>query len=201
MYKTIRNVHMYAGLFCIPWMLVYATSGLFINHASFFQARQEAARNSPIVYEKEFVPDDSFPEGREARARAILRFLDLDGRHRIQGPVNDRGMTIIRPSAGGVYNIQWRRQADLLVVGRQQFTLYGFVNQLHFLHGYGADYASSDIWAIMVDFVTLSMWVWAISGVYMWLKTTSGRKKRAFGAACLACGALVFGFLAYIFSL
>ncbi|MBM4027352.1 MAG: hypothetical protein FJ280_18390 [Planctomycetes bacterium] len=41
---------------------------------------------------------------------------------------------------------------------------------LHFRFGYRQPYFAYVAWAIIVDVVTISMWVWVLSGFYIWLR-------------------------------
>ncbi|MFC1736578.1 hypothetical protein ACFL1X_10715 [Candidatus Hydrogenedentota bacterium] len=129
------------------------------------------------------------------QADAILEFLDLSGPRNIQGQPNANVMTINRPSAGGHYRVLWNRGRPRLTVQRRGFTVFGFVNYLHFKCGY-AKTVSSRMWALIVDLTAFCIWAWVISGVYIWAKMY---KKKRWGLACLAGGRLVFIVLVVLF--
>ena len=44
-------------------------------------------------------------------------------------------------------------------------------------------------WAVVVDLVCISMWLWVISGIYIWFRK---RKQRVSGNICLAAGCVLF---------
>ncbi len=195
--RIMRAGHLYTGLFLVPWMVVYAVSAFFLNHDTWF------ADSKPVWADQvdmTFVPDGTFPADSEARARAIMNHLNLDGPHRITQD-DEKQLVIYRSCATGLYQITWLRQESRLVVRRQQpCTAYSFVNALHFQHGYTQPYSaypSSGIWALTVDVVTASTVFWVISGIYIWARRP---RKRLLGAVCLASGCLLFAFLVFSLS-
>ena len=60
--RVARSIHLYTGLFLVPWMLVYAASAFLLNHGP---ALREWLDIKPprleIVREVDFVPDGAFP--------------------------------------------------------------------------------------------------------------------------------------------
>ncbi len=199
MHAFMRKIHLYAGLLWLPWMLVYATSGFFINHGPWFKAQIEAARDFEFKYERQFTAPSDFPRQSRAQAEAILAHLGMSGNLQIQGHPDDRRMTFNHPTAGGTYRIIWHKRQDKVEVRRQPFTLFAWVNRMHFKHGYQQESFASDLWAVLVDLVMVSMWLWVFTGIYLWWKATKEHKKKILGAVCLAGGLIVFAGLAVIF--
>jgi hypothetical protein len=102
----MRYIHLYTGLFLMPWIAVYAVSAFCLNHNKLFVSKLRVTPPKwKHVREVEFVPDDTFPQVPAEQARAILRMLDLDGPHRIQGKPNLKQMTIFRICGSGNYRI------------------------------------------------------------------------------------------------
>ncbi len=200
MYSLMRQVHLYTGFFCIPWLLVYATSGFLINHRAWFKEELSRAREYRVIHEEKFVPGEDFPREDNKRAAAILARLGLEGPFYLSA--GDKGKTLIinRPSAGGAYRIVWRGKDHGLVVRRQPFSAIQWVNRLHFISGYQTRYLSADTWAGLVDLVTVSMWLWVITGLYLWYKTAGTRRKVVLGGLCLTTGVVVFAVLAVVFT-
>ncbi len=197
--RLMRTVHLYTGLFLVPWMVVYAMSAFCLNHHHWLL--EHLAITPPhweVLRKVDFVPDDTFPEAPEDQARAILQFLDLDGFHRIQGKPTPKAMVINRLSGRGNYRIVWSRHNALITVRRQQpFSLYRLMHFLHFRAGYAQPYLTVSLWAIIVDFVAASMLFWVISGIYLWARKPN---KRRLGGVCLIAGNLLFMGLVYFLS-
>ena len=82
MSNVLRRVHMYAALFLIPWVLVYAISTIAMNHNSHFSGPfQELDFQTTLEtsYEGTFSADTT----PEQMAQQLLLDLDMDGRHRL----------------------------------------------------------------------------------------------------------------------
>ncbi len=196
--RILRWLHLYTGLFLIPWMLVYGASAFCLNHNQWFIKKLNI---KPISWEVErevdFTPDDKFPHEPVQQAQAIVKMLDLDGAHRILGKPTRNQMIINRICASGNYRITWRKPRSLIVVEKQKsFSYYRLMHFLHFRGGYGQPYFAHITWAVIVDVVAVSMWLWVISGVYLWWRRT---RKLVLGVVCLAAGVLSFVGLVVLF--
>lgn len=189
--RVMRWLHLYTGLFLAPWMGIYATSALCLNHGPWINRKFEIAPPEwEFVREVDFVPDDTFPRSPEEQARAILAHLDLEGAHRIQGKPNPHVMTIFRISGSGHWRVTWRRHQARLVVERQQpFSLLRLVHFLHFRCGYQQPYSAFIAWAVVVDAMAVSLWLWVVSGIYLWARRP---RKRLLGGVCVIAGSLLF---------
>ena len=191
----MRTVHLYTGIFLVPWMLVYASSALCLNHGQW--CRELFGIQPPkweVVRQESFRPTDSFPHEPERQAAALVKHVGLDGPHRIQGKPNPRQLVVFRPSGSGHYRITWRKaHGQLLVEQQRPFSAYRLMHYLHFRHGYPAgNYWAEWIWGATVDAVGLSMWFWVVSGVYIWARRP---KKRVLGGVLLVAGLSLFALL------
>ena len=189
--RLMRTLHLYTGLFLVPWMLVYGTSAFFLNHRPLFVEHFDLKPPTwKVLRRVDFTPDDAFPASREEQARVILNYLEMDGAHRIAGPKDSDQLTIFRISGIGNYRIIWRPDADRIVVEQQQpFSAFRLVNYLHFRSGYGQSYFALIAWAVVVDAVAASLWLWCVSGIYIWARQ---RKRRFWGSVSVVAGIAVF---------
>lgn len=188
--RLMRALHLYTGLFLVPWMMVYAVSAFMLNHSTWFVGPPGVGPKWEPVREVEFPIDDKFPQEPDQQARAILKHLDLAGAYRITGNTAGSPMVIYRSCASGLYQVVWNRQPSRLVVQRYgPPSFYMLVNNLHYQHGYDLDGVAYRTWAIIVDVVTISTVVWIISGIYLWVRRP---RKRRLGGVCLAAGLLLF---------
>ena len=196
--RYMRYIHLYTGLFLMPWIAVYATSAFCLNHNTWFVNKLRV--NPPkwkVLREVKFTADESFPKETEEQARAILEFLDLDGAHRIQGRPNQKQMVIFRISASGNYRITWRKPSSLIVVEKQgPFSFYRLIHFLHFRGGYRQPYFAYIVWSVIVDAVAISMFLWVVTGVYLWYRRS---KKLLFGCLCVVAGLILFICLVFMF--
>lgn len=189
--RVMRWLHLYTGLFLVPWMIVYALSALFLGH---HQLIVETFDITPpqwnIQREVDFTPDDTFPHMPLDQAKAILQILDLDGPHRIVGKPNKTQLVIWRGCARGNYRITWRKPKSIIIVEQQTpFSFYRLVHFLHFQSGYSQKYPAKIVWAVMVDAAAISMLLWVVSGIYIWARVPP---KRLLGGICLFGGIALF---------
>jgi len=188
-HKVIRQIHLYTGLFLLPWILVYATSAFVLNHRHAFDKHIKSTHAFEPHSEHSFTPDESFPKEPKPQAREILRFLDLDGPHSVKSKAGDKAITITRQSGGGHYQIRWLRDEEKLVIKRRPFSVVNLLNYLHFTAGYSKNYLRRTAWAATVDFVALCLWIWCISGILMWLRMP---RRIPWGIADVVAGWLLF---------
>lgn len=189
---VMRSIHLYTGLFLAPWMLIYATSGLCLNHHQWFI--KQLGVNPPrwqLEREVKFVPEDTFPQAQAEQAQAVLHQVGLDGAHNIIQPQSNRDQMVInRICATGNYRVTWRRPRSLIVVEKQQpFSFYRLLHFLHFRFGYNQRQLAFVVWALLVDVVVISIWLWVVSGFYLWLRRS---RKRFLGGACAIAGSVLF---------
>ncbi len=188
--RLMRALHLYTSMFLVPWMIVYAVSAFCLNHSGLFFEQGQPAQKWEMVRETDFAADAAFPSAAEEQAKTILAALDLEGAHRIMGVPDANQLTILRLSVPGHYRITWQRTRNHLVVERlKPASFYSFVNNLHFVMGYGQSSWLTWIWAVVVDAVTISTVIWVISGIYLWARRP---RKRLLGGLCLAAGSLLF---------
>ena len=188
-------LHLYTGLFLVPWMIVYAVSAFCLNHNEWFTEGLDFAQKWENIQELEFTPDSEFPQTPEERAVAILSHASLEGPHRILGEPNENQLIIFRYCITGHYRVSWYPPRSCVVVDRFLPTsFYSVINALHFQHGYRPHFAHM-VWAVIVDATTISTVLWVISGVYLWARKP---RKRVLGGLSLAAGTLLFAVLAVL---
>lgn len=198
--SVARLTHLYTGLFLAPWLLIYATSGFFFNHGP--SITKHLGIQPPqweVLREMPFAPNDTFPQTPAEQAVAILQHVDLEGPHFIVGPPTPQQMVINRAGGGANYRITWRRPRALVVVERQRpFSYFRLVHFLHLRHGYKPAYFVQIAWAAAVDAVCVSLWLWVLTGFYIWIRRP---RRRVAGGLCVAGGSVLFIVLVALFCL
>jgi hypothetical protein len=187
--RIIRRVHMYLGLFLVPWMLMYAASTMVMNHRelveSFYSSKQPAmVRERELEYTREFSPETK----REQMAEAILEDLGLEGTHRVSGG-NGKPIVIDRHHAFAPRKITWNPGTKKLVIEKQEFRSATFLERMHRRRGYQHPYALEDSWGFSVDVAVTAMVFWSLSGLWLWWEL---RPTRLWGALCGGVGLIVF---------
>ncbi|MFH1718126.1 MAG: PepSY-associated TM helix domain-containing protein [Planctomycetota bacterium] len=196
--RVLRWIHLYTGLFLLPWMIVYGMSAFCLNHNQWLIKQLNVTPpHWETVRQVDFVPDDMFPHEPAQQARAILEMLDLDGAHNIVGEPNRNQMVINRVCGTGNYRITWQPPRSQIIVEKQKsFSFYRLMHFLHFRGGYIQPYFVNIAWAVIVDCVAVSMWLWVFSGVYLWWRRS---RKLLLGWASLIVGLLSFLGLVVLF--
>lgn len=187
--RLVRRTHMYLALLLAPWLLMYATSTLVMNHRAVFVERYGSGP-VPFHKEREFVYDGSFSPDADLKviSRQILASLDLDGAHGVTRR-KDGAIVINRNDLIVPRRITFTPDSRMLLVERMERRPNAFLERFHRRRGYTTGYRLDTAWAVTVDGVIVAMVFWALSGLWMWweLKVT-----RAFGAVAFLGGVGLF---------
>ena len=180
---------MYLALFLFPWVAMYASSTLVMNHRAVFVARYG---EGPIPYERErqLAYDGDFPEDADLRtvSAQILTSVGLDGAHNVTRQ-RDGKIVITRNNLTTPRRLTDSPVDRSLVIERQQPRSNAFLERFHRRRGYATGYRLDTLWAVTVDAFILGTLFWVLSGLWMWweMKVT-----RHFGLAAIASGAVLF---------
>ena len=168
---------MYLALFLTPWVVIYALSGLVLNHHGAFRELYGGNYNRfEQIDEREYATEFSHDTDPKVIGQQILADLDLTGGFWVQGtPAQDK-MVVHRDGGVTAHRISYFPKERRLVVERQEVTAPTFVNRVHFRHGYEQPFLSADFWGFMVDLVVVSMTLWILTGLWMWWEIRPGRK-------------------------
>jgi hypothetical protein len=182
--RTIRRVHMYLGLFLVPWTVLFALSNVAMNHKLHLGNAFGPVEERPYArtFEADRTPDQV--------AAAILADLDLAGPHWIDRRRTDaRQLTFVMDSPLRGARVTYFRDAQRVHVERRARQVGTFLVSLH-RGGVDSPFAAHWLWGISVDVLAVSLLVWVLSGLYMWWQIAP---TRAWGAAAMAVGVGVLG--------
>lgn len=191
--KIIRRVHMYLALFLTPWMLVYALSGLVLNHSELVRGWYGGKFSD---FEK--IEERPYTAGFSADATArligeqVLADLGLAGSFNVQGTPAQPKLVITRNAALTAHRVTYFRTENRLLIEKQSLSTPVILNRLHFRHGYEQPFVSANVWGFIVDLAVVGMLFWVVSGIWMWWEIKPARSGGAV-FALLGCGA--FGLL------
>jgi hypothetical protein len=200
MRKIILNIHMYGGLLCFSYLLIFGISSLNFNHPFAFTR----ARSEPKAWEKPLeltdLPRPTTQMSGEDRVKTkaeanniVRRALGLFGYQRpwresfwnTQDP-NHYHASLVRP--GREYEVDVYLDRKLANVKETRTSTWAILKSLHGLHGEMPDSPFVSSWALYTEFCTLFVLVAGATGVYLW---TARRNERRIGYILLAtCGAL-----------
>lgn len=190
-YSLFRKVHLYAGLALFTFVLMYFVTGYPIIHHDLMDNPDPVKSERPVTLAQppgeplpayaEWLQDELELPGKRAGARKLK-----DGRHRFEywrpGTLHQ-----VFVEADGVSATRVTRRDNL------RATLVAF----HRMHGYGGGWLY-DVWVLCYDLASLSLILFAISGIWLWWRLT---KRRLFGLVCLGLSwgfaAITIGWLMY----
>lgn len=184
---VLRRIHMYAGLFLAPWILMYTASTFVMNHRPLFRGHEPAPPNWTL--EREMTYSGEFAAGAKPREMALqlLATLDLDGAH--QASFRDGKLTVNRLDPVNPRRITFATADRKVVVEKQVFETPVFLERMHRRRGYQREYLLESLWAISVDLTIAGIIVWALSGLWLWWEMKVTRK---LGTLALLAGIALF---------
>ena len=182
----LRRIHMYAGLFLAPWVLMYAVSTMAMNH------REHLGTQAP-VFSKDYERDYKavFSHGMTPRqiGEQILLNLGMEGAFNVGQPAKDGTLVINRQDLVRPRRVTYKPADGVVLVETAEVTGPQILERMHRRRGYAQPYAADRVWGVLVDgFVALSI-AWAFTGLWMWWEL---RATRRLGALCLAGGLALF---------
>lgn len=189
--KLLRRIHLYAGLFLAPWVLMYALSTIAMNHRALFRDKDEAApqwhARSEHVFRGAF-PHDASPQ---LQARTILAWLDMEGAHNARWQPQQAALVIQRQRLLDPVRITYTPSDGRVAVEAQSGKPSALLERMHRRRGYERDHAADGIWAFIVDSFIAVMLFWVLSGFILWWQMKATRR---LGLAFALGGAAIFAF-------
>ncbi len=193
--KLIRRIHLYLALFLTPWMLIYALSGLVLNHGAAVRAFYGGSFGQfEKVEERPYSAVFSTDADARVIGAQILDHLGLTGTFHVQGQPSSPRLVIVRNAPFAVHRITYVRAENRLLLEKQVFSAPVFLNRAHFRHGYEQPFLPAKVWAFVVDLAVAGMLFWAVSGLWMWWEI---RPARLTGALVALAGCGLFAVLLF----
>ena len=191
--KLLRRIHLYAGLFLVPWVLMYALSTMAMNHRALFNDPNAQGpqweKRMERTFDGVFPPDAPVP----LQARTLLAWLEMDGAHNARWQAKQSALVIQRQRLTDPIRITYTPADKRVIVEGQPAKTSALLERMHRRRGFDRDYAADDIWAFVVDAFIIAMLFWVISGFWLWwlMKPT-----RRLGFVFALAGAAVFALYA-----
>lgn len=168
MYTIVRKIHLYSGLSLLLFVLLYFVSGLVMTHETLFPRQQPSSTvvEYPLEYQGTWT-------AQELGAFLATRF-DLHGRMQDARELKDGGWSFVYASAGQENKLRISPGHDKVTITHTPQNTVGVLHRLHRLHRYGGPWFYS-LWAFVYDLTSLSMILFAVTGIYLWYKLTARR--------------------------
>jgi hypothetical protein len=199
--RWTRDLHLYTGLFISPFLLVFAISVFFLNHAKVAPGEWTTV---------DTVNDLQIPDGIEssqgkdavARAQAILPQVGLAGEigfTRFARSTRHFVFPVSRP--GLEANVDVDVDARRAVVSRRPTSLWEAFGYLHKMPGphnvaIRGNWLPTRIWRVAADATIYLIFFITLTGLYLWWGLKAERRA---GLTVLSAGVVTFFGLMYVF--
>ncbi len=166
--KLLRRIHLYAGLFLAPWVLMYALSTVAMNHRAVFNNGRAVGPQWEKRVERTF--DGVFPPDAtvQLQARTLLAWLEMDGAHTARWQPKQGALVIQRQRMMDPVRITYTPADKRVVVKGQTGNTSALLERMHRRRGFERDYPADDVWAFVVDAFIVAMLFWVVSGLWLW---------------------------------
>ncbi len=200
-YQWVRDLHLYGGLFVSPFILVFAASVLFLNHAK-VRIPGSTSPLSATFHGLRLPKGIEQMQGREAveRAREILPQLGLTGEIgflRIRSKERRLAFPVVRPGIEATVDVDLAARSATVSTRRT-----GWWEALAYLHklpgphnvNIRGNWIWTRAWGWLADTTVYLTLFLSISGVYLWYAI---KAERRMGLWLIGAGATSFFGLIY----
>ena len=200
LYRWLRDLHLYFGLFVSPFVLLFAVSVFYLNHGKL----RPDTPPSPEIFRNLRIPDGlDRLKGRAAveHARAILPQVGISGeigflRYR----ADDRHLIFPVSTARLESTIDVDLGARSATVTRRSMNVWESLSYLHKLPGphnvaIRGNWIGIRIWRWFADTTIYLLLFISITGMYLWWAI---RAERVIGLALLSAGVVTLFTLVYV---
>lgn len=189
-----RRFHLYLGMFCLPWFIMYGITSLAFNHGDWFgkggiQWSEQGSWEAVV----ELAPTRRIPQD-QLQQLIDISSLDIDvfGGYR----ADEKRVIVYIPSFLDSNRLVYFHEENRLILEQGEFSLKHFLTGMHARGGYQRDSFMHDAWALMVDIVCSAFVLWIVTGIIIWWKS---KRMRMAGAIVLLGGFLSFaGFMLWL---
>lgn len=199
-YRWTRNLHLYFGLFVSPFVLLFAASVFFLNHAH--SPAPQGTPEAPTVHAIQVPRGIEKAEGTERLQLVsdVLSQIGVVGEIQFVRSIPDEGRIVVPVMKPGV-----ETTVDLnLVEGKAEITerhtgRWGVLSYLHRSPGphnasIRGNWFWTRVWRWLADGTVYLTLFLSLSGIYLWVAL---RAERRVGLALITVGALSFGGIVY----
>jgi hypothetical protein len=182
-YLWIRDLHLYLGLFVSPFVLIFAVSTLFLNHA-WKPWNEDDPQNRGEKWTATIEVPDGL--GSLSHAQDVMRQLRLSGEidfisylpaeHRLEFPVNKPGQRMV---------ISVDLHAKTTTIERRRTSLWEALIYLHKSPGphnakIRGNWFFTRLWAGFSDATVYALLFLSVGGIYLWAVIEAERKTGLF---------------------
>ena len=199
-YRWTRDLHLYFGLFISPYLLLFAASVFFLNHAKVAPDKWSTVETFQNVQMPDAI-DRAQGKDAIARAQAILQQVGVSGEIGFTRFVRQTRHFVFPVSKPGVEtNVDVDVDAHTATVSRRPTSMWEAFAYLHKMPGphnaaIRGNWAGTRVWRWFADATIYLVLFITISGIYLWWTL---KVERRIGAVLLSAGIMTFLGLIYV---
>jgi hypothetical protein len=179
MYKIIRNIHLFLGLLCFSFLLMYSVSAVQMSHVEWFS-------DKPTVTEQTVPVSLAEAQNLRSFAQALMRAGMWGELQNVAQDAAGFRFRIVR--AGTIHDVDYVAGSPAAQVKTSVAGMMGMLNRLHHTAGFYREQSITDWWAVFVALTSLALLTLGATGVYMWFRAY---KERVLGGIFLSVGLVV----------
>jgi hypothetical protein len=184
MRRRLLDLHLYLGLLCLPYVVVFGVSSILLNHRIRYETKSEwQAQVAPLGAERPIVEADRvwYALDRSGRVQSWTVEMGDTAGLRFQATRPGRGYQVVASSDGHVSVVE----SD-----------YGVLGTLRDLHGLSDRYNSFWVlgWSVYTELTAVTLVASLVSGTILMLRRGDGRSRGLWaGGVIAAAAALIAG--------
>ena len=180
LYHIVKQIHLYSSLLTVALLLMYIITSYMMIYHDWFKVENKNESLSSIQIAAEEINDENW--------NSFLKKHQIKGRL-TKEDFNDSGDLIRTYSrADGNSKVTIFKDKNEVEIKNTELNLSGSIIGLHRMRGYGGSLIYN-FYAFMLDIVGISLILFAVTGIILWLKLLKHNK--------IAWAILIFGF-AYV---
>jgi hypothetical protein len=179
MYTIIRNIHLFLGLLCFSFLLMYSVSAVQMSHVEWFSMQ-------PTVTEREVAVSPAISQNPRAFAQHLMQAGMWGELQNVTEDAAGFSLRIVR--AGTIHDVAYAAGSPTAEVTTSVAGFMGMLNRLHHTAGFYREQTITDWWAVFVALVSLALLTLGATGVYMWFRLY---QERVIGGIFLSIGLFV----------
>ncbi len=159
MYRTLRSIHLIAGAFALPMLLMYGLSAVQMAHSKWFNLK-------PAVTESDATLPSAAPDGR-ALAYTLMASRNIPGElQQLRRTPQGFEFRIVIP--GTVHEVRYDQTTGATHIRTAVSPFMGMLNRLHHAAGLLYDYPPLSLWGLLVALASLATLTLSATGLWMW---------------------------------
>lgn len=162
-HRLIRRLHLVSGFVLLAFVVMYFVTGFVLTHGGLLgeATEQVVRRTEPFPMSLSKRPGDA------AFASSLGTTLGLRGKPSKVEHRKDGTWRVSYFHPGHLTEVTLPSDLGSMTVEEKRFGWQRVLIGLHRLHGYGGG-GGYDVWAVMLDLASVSMILFAITGVLLW---------------------------------